>query len=133
MTEPVVASDLQQPGVAPKTPADTAPATQKITFHFGQGVQVPEGMKEGAVSSADVIREKTLDTFRGMGVPEEVLQQARARTPVSRREYELAQHKRASLLKDRGWVAKYLDNDQEARRTMGTLSIILGSNIKDDE
>jgi hypothetical protein len=130
MTEPVVvaASDLQQ---QPATPADISDAPKiNVGFHFGQGVAVPEHMKAGAVSPADAARALTADTFRSFGVDEAVL--AQRGQPVSETEYKLAQHRKTSLMQDRTWVQKYLDGDQEARRTMATLSIILGSQIKKD-
>jgi hypothetical protein len=128
-TEPAAgASDLMQPGTAPaKTPA--APETMNIKFHFGQGVAVPEHMKAGAVSPADEARALTAETFRAFGVDEAVL--AQRGQAVSEAEYKLAQHKLASLKNDRAWVQRYFQGDTECRRIMGTLSIILGSPIKE--
>jgi hypothetical protein len=134
MIEPVAASDLQQPGTVPAAapgPNSAEPAKQKITIHFGQGVTVPDDMKANAVSSAEPMREMVIETFRGMGVDEAVLQQARERTPITQHEYNLAQHKLASLKQDRAWVEKYLQGNMECRRVMGTLSILIGSPIKE--
>jgi hypothetical protein len=71
-------------------------------------------------------------TFRSFGVGEDVLEQVRSGKPVSEQEYTLAQHKKTSLMQDRAWVQKYLDGDQDARRTMAMISIILGSKIKEE-
>jgi hypothetical protein len=137
MTEQVAASDLQQPGTVPAAAAATtaapsgATATQKVTIHYGHGVAVPEEMKANAVSSAEPMRELIVETFRGMGVDEAALQQARERTPITEHEYNLAQHKLASLKQDRAWVQRYLNGDMECRRVMGTLSILIGSPIKE--
>ena len=73
-----------------------------------------------------------INMWRGFGVGEDVLAQVREGKPVSAQEYELAQHKRTSLMSDRAWVGKYLDGDMEARRTMSLISIILGSKIKEE-
>lgn len=128
MTESVAASDLQHRTVAPGA-TDAEPGTiQKIAIHFGQGVPVPEGYT--VVSNADAMREATADTFRAMGVDEAVL--AQRGQPVSATEYKLAQFKKTSLFQDVAWRERYLNGDVEARRTMATLSIILGSSIKEE-
>ena len=62
---------------------------------------------------------------------EDILAQVREGKPVSAQEYELAEHKRTSLMSDKGFVQKYLDGDSESRRTMALISIILGSKIKE--
>lgn len=132
MSEPAAVSDLLQPGTVPAPGATSAePEKMNIKIHFGQGVAVPESMKAGAVSSAEPMREMAIETFRGMGVDEAVLQQARERTPITEHEFNLAQHKLTSLKQDRAWVQKYLQGDMECRRVMGTLSILLGSPIKE--
>jgi hypothetical protein len=104
------------------------PEPQKMTIavHYGAGVTPPEG----AVPSADAMLERTAEVFRSYGVDEAVL--AQRGQPVSQEEYNLAVHRKASLFRDKGFIARYMDNDREALKTMATLSIILGSKIKDE-
>jgi hypothetical protein len=110
----------------PEGGAPPEPQKMTIAVHYGQGVTPPEG----AVPSADVMLERTADVFRSYGVDEAVLQQRGQ--PVSREEYTLAEHRKSSLVRDKGFVARWMDGDVEALKTMATLSIILGSKIKDE-
>jgi hypothetical protein len=132
MTEAAAApSDILQPGKPPPaTSEQTEPAKIKATYHFGQGVPVPESMKANAVSNVDAQREVIGEAFRAMGVPEEVLAQQRARTPVTQQEYDLAMHRKNSLMQDKEWRKRYFDGGVNERREFATLHIILGSNIK---
>jgi hypothetical protein len=134
MTEPGAAapSDILQPGKAPAA-ASAEPAKIKATFHFGQGVPVPESMKANAVSNVDAQREVIGEAFRAMGVPEDVLAQQRARTPVTQQEYDLAMHRKNALMQDKEWVKRYLDGGVNEKREFATLHIILGSNIKTED
>ena len=61
-----------------------------------------------------------------------MIKQVAERKPVSETEYRLAQHRLESLKGDPAFVRKYLDGGVDERRTMMTLSIILGSKIKKD-
>jgi hypothetical protein len=130
VTEPAAASDLLQPGTVPAA-TDPAKQTIKTVVHFGPGVTPPEGV--AAVSNVDAQREVIGETFRAMGVPEDVLAQQRAGTPVSRQEYELAMHRKNALMQDRDWVKRYFDGGVNEKREFATLHIILGSTIKKDE
>jgi hypothetical protein len=106
-------------------------------IHNTQGIVIPESLLPTDADgkplplAPDPSIEARINTFRGFGVGEDVLEQVRAGKPVSEQEYNLAQHKKTSLMQDKAWVQKYFDGDQEARRTMATISIILGSKIKE--
>jgi hypothetical protein len=133
MTEAASPSDLlQQPGKAPAT-EQPEPAKIKAIYHFGQGVPVPESMKAGAVSTADAQREAMGEAFRAQGVPEDVLAQQRARTPVTQQEFDLATHRKNALMQDKEWRKRYFDGGVNERREFATLHIILGSNIKTED
>jgi hypothetical protein len=107
----------------------------KATFHINntQGIQVPEGLFPEGKIPAPAVDERHLDTYRKFGVSEDVIKQVAERQPVSEAEYRLAQHKSAALKQDPAFVRRYLDGGVEERRTMMTLSIILGSKIKKEE
>jgi hypothetical protein len=124
-------------GTLPAAGADTPPADQQkvdIKFHIGKGINLPEGsLPAGWTPAVDPSVDLRINTFRSLGVGEDVLEQVRAGKPVSEQEYTLAQHKKTSLMQDKAWVAKFLDGDQDARRTMAMISIILGSKIKEEK
>jgi hypothetical protein len=117
-------------GTPPAGEGSSTPEPQKINVavYYGPGVTPPEG----ATALPDRALEMRVNTFRSYGVPEVVLEQVRAGKPVTEQEYTLAQAKKSSLMQDKGWVQKYLDGDQDARRTMAMISIILGSKIKEE-
>lgn len=132
MTQPVAASDLQQPGAAPSaTSADPTKQTVKVVIHYGPGVTPPEGF--AAVSNADAMRERVGETFRKFGVDEAVLAQQRAGTPVTQREYDLALHRKNIMMDDKAWQARYFAGGAAEKKEFATLHIILGSTIKKDE
>lgn len=135
----------ETPAPAP-APADGAsadgavePAPIKVNWYINstQGIVIPESLLPKDADgkplplAPDPSIEFRINTFRGFGVGEDVLEQVRAGKPVSEQEYNLAQHKKTSLMQDKAWVQKYFDGDQEARRTMAMISIILGSKIKE--
>jgi hypothetical protein len=127
----------------PATPADGSEVVDrapiKANWHINgtQGIVIPESLlpKDADGKPLPVPPDSSIEariaTFRSFGVDESVLQQVREGKPVSEQEYVLAQHKKTSLMQDRAWVQKYLDGDQDARRTMAMISIILGSKIKE--
>jgi len=106
----------------------------KATFHINntQGIHVPESLFPDGKAPAPVVDERHLDTYRKFGVGEDVIKQVAERQPVTEAEYRLAQHKSAALKQDPAFVKRYLDGGVEERRVMMTLSIILGSKIKDE-
>jgi hypothetical protein len=145
MTEPVAASDIQQPGTAPaapvagRPPIDAPPIRAVWHINTAQGIQVSESLipkgEDGKALPAppDPLLARRLDTYRKFGVPEDVIRQVAERHEVSETEYRLAQHKSAALKSDPAYVKRFLDGGVEERRTMMTLSIILGSKIKQEE
>jgi hypothetical protein len=130
MTEAAASSDLLQSGSAPAE-TDSSKQTVKTTIHFGPGVIPPEGVV--AVSNADAQLDRIVETFRGFGVDEAVLEQQRARTPISQREYDLALHRKNILMADKQWQARYFDGGAAEKKEFATLHIILGSTIKKDD
>jgi hypothetical protein len=132
-------------GAAPAAPTTgrepVQPPPIKATFIFNtqQGIQVPESLipkgEDGKAlpAPADPLLERQLETYRKFGVSEDVIKQVAERHEVSEAEYRLAQHRSSSLKADPGWVKRYLEGGVEERRTMMTLSIILGSQIKQEE
>jgi hypothetical protein len=129
-------SEAAAAAAAPAAQGGSQPEQQKVDvkFHIGGAINLPEGsLPAGFTPTADPSVDLRINTFRSLGVSEPVLDQVRAGKPISRMEYDLAQHKKTSLMQDKAWVAKYLDGDQDARRTMATLSIILGSKIREDK
>jgi hypothetical protein len=134
MTEaaPAASDLLQQPGTPPPvTPADSAKHTIKAIIHYGPGVTPPEGV--AAVSNVDAMRERMVETFRGFGVDEAVLEQQRARTPVSQKEFDLAMHRKNILTQDKAWISRYFAGGAAEKKEFATLHIILGSDIKRDD
>jgi hypothetical protein len=133
MTEAETAapSDILQPGTAPAA-SSTEPAKIKATFHFGQGVPVPESMKAGAVSNADAQHAVITNAFASMGVDQAVLEQRQQRMPISQMEFDLATNRLNILKADTAWQAKYFAGDAAAKKEFATLHIILGSTIKKD-
>jgi hypothetical protein len=138
MTEPVPAP---APAASPAGREPVQPPPIKATFIFNtqQGIQVPESLipkgEDGKPVPAppDPLLARQLDTYRKFGVGEDVIAQVAARQPVSEAEYQLAQHKSAALKQDPSFVKRYLDGGVEERKIMMTLSIILGSRIKEEE
>jgi outer membrane biogenesis lipoprotein LolB len=63
-------------------------------------------------------------------LPPAVIEQIRTGTPVSQTEYQLAKNRKSALMSDPAWVAKYMANGHEERRTMMLLNVILSSPIK---
>jgi hypothetical protein len=118
---------------AGREPVESPPI--KATFHINntQGIQVPENLFPDGKIPAPAVDERHLETYRRFGVSEEVIKQVADRQPVSLAEYNLAQHKVAALKGDPAFVKRYLDGGVDERRTMMTLSIILGSQIKRDD
>ena len=94
---------------------------------------MPESLYPDGKVPAPVVDERHLDTYRQFGVSEDVIKQVAERHPVSQAEYNLAQHKVASLKADPAFVKRYLEGGVDERRTMMTLSIILGSQIKTED
>jgi hypothetical protein len=135
MSEATSPSDILQPGKAPAATSteQTEPGKIKATYHFGQGVPVPESMKANAVSNVDAQRAVIGEAFRAMGVPENVLAQQRARTPVTQQEYDLAMHRKNALMQSKDWIKRYFDGGVDEKREFATLHIILGSTIKTED
>lgn len=123
MTE--AAPAVQNSGDAPE------PQVIKTVIHFGPGVTPPEGV--AVVSNAEAQRAIIDETFRALGIPEDVLAQRRAGTPVSEQELNLAMHRKKALMQDKEWVKRYLDGGVNEKREFGILHIILGSTIKKDD
>jgi hypothetical protein len=137
MTEPVPAP---APAALPAgRPVEQPPIKATFIINGTQGIQVPESLipkgQDGKAlpAPADPLLERQLDTYRRFGVGEDVIAQVAARQPVSEAEYQLALHKSAALKSDPAFVKRYLDGGVEERKTMMTLSIILGSRIKEEE
>jgi hypothetical protein len=132
-----MSQDTPSPAAGTREPVEPPPI--KATFHINntQGIVIPESLLPKDADgkplppSPDPSVDIRIGMWRSHGVGEDILAQVREGKPVSAREYELAEHKRTSLMSDKGFVQKYLDGDSESRRTMALISIILGSKIKE--
>lgn len=133
-----MSQDYTPPAPVAREPIEPPPI--KAVFHVNktQGIGIPDSLiPKGAdgkpvAAAPDPLAERQLETYRKFGVGEDVIKQVSERHPVSAEEYRLAQHRSAALKNDPAWVKRYLDGGVEERRTMMTLSIILGSKIKDE-
>jgi hypothetical protein len=107
----------------------------KAVWHINQtqGIVIPESLYPDGKAPAPTVDERHLETYRQFGVGEDVIKQIAERRPVSEAEYRLAQHKSSALKSDPVFVRRYLEGGVEERRTMMTLSIILGSQIKTED
>jgi hypothetical protein len=95
-----------------------------------------------AITRALVPRETVHDPFhlnnvadwaqRMGGVSEAVAQEIRDDRPVTPREREFALQKKEQMFRDKAWVARYLDGDQQARKDLMLCNIILNSRVRDD-
>lgn len=121
------------PVAVPREPVEAPPI--KAVFHINntQGIHVPEHLFPEGKAPAPVVDERQLDTYRKSGVSEDVIKQVADRRPVTPEEYRLAQHRSDALKRDPAFVKRYLEGGVDERRTMMTLSIILGSKIKEEE
>lgn len=135
-TEPAPgASALLSPAATPPggtpAPGGDAPAPDpkvNVQFHFGTGIQPPEGTN--AVSADAARAEQVVESYRRQGITDEnVLKQVRERTPVTEREVQLARYRKENLYKDETWKKSYLAGDREARHTMALLNIIFASPV----
>jgi hypothetical protein len=121
-----------------REPVEQPPIKATFIFNTQQGIQVPESLipkgEDGKAlpAAADPLLDRRLESYRKFGVGEDVIKQVAERQPVSEAEYRLAQHRSAALKQDPSFVKRYLDGGVEERKTMMTLSIILGSQIKKD-
>ncbi|QQN62119.1 hypothetical protein JIR23_21205 [Bradyrhizobium diazoefficiens] len=116
-----------------REPVQAPPIKASFEINGRQGIQLPESMlpkdadgKPMRVAS-DKFADQHLEAYRAQGVGEDVLQQLRDRKPVSAEEQSLARHRLNALKADPEWSRKYLAGGAEERKTMATLSIILGS------
>jgi hypothetical protein len=122
-----------------REPVEQPPIKATFIFNTQQGIQVPESLipkgEDGKAlpASADPLLDRRLESYRKFGVGEDVIKQVAERQPVSEAEYRLAQHRSAALKQDPSFVKRYLDGGVEERKTMMTLSIILGSRIKEEK
>jgi hypothetical protein len=92
-----------------------------------------ENVNDAAVARQAAERELAIDGLRRTAdISDEVAQQIRDQSPVSRDEFKKAEQEKKRLMSDKEFVTKWLAGDRAARTRMALVSVILGSRIADE-
>jgi hypothetical protein len=93
---------------------------------------VNEALTQSPADFAQVQRELEIGHLRSRaGLTAEHVAEYAERRPVSLEEKQYAQDLKARLFRDKAWVAKYLDGDQEAAKQVALIGVVLCAPIRE--